>query len=42
MFDDIHVSVRSSIGRFHRMELLVDIQPDMVLERHGDSGSDSR
>lgn len=42
MPDDIHVSVRSSFGRFHRMELLVDIQPNMVLERHGDPRSDSR
>lgn len=42
MSDDIHGSVRSSTGRFHRMELLVYIQSDMVLERHGDPGSDSR
>lgn len=42
MSDDIHVSVRPSTGRFYRMELLVNIQPDMVLERHGDLGSDSR
>lgn len=42
MPDDFHVSVRSSTGRLHRMELLVDIQSDMVLERHGDPRSDSR
>lgn len=40
--DDIHVTLRTSTGRLHRVELLVDIQPDMVLEGHGDPRGDSR
>lgn len=35
--DDIHVSIRTSIRWIYRMELLVDIQSYMVLERYGDS-----